>query len=52
MEERKEPYRVLLSDGVGEIIEKALVPMENNFKDEWKIGNEVVVSDCKRPTLR
>ncbi len=37
---------------VGEIIEKALMPLENDFKDEWKIGNEVVVSNSKRPTLR
>ena len=48
----KENIEFVPVEFVGEIIEKALVPMENNFKDEWKIGNEVVVSDCKRPTLR
>lgn len=48
----KENIEFVPVEFVGEIIEKALMPLESNFKDEWKIGNEVVVSDCKRPTLR
>ena len=48
----KENIEFVPVEFVGELIEKALMPLESNFKDEWKIGNEVVVSDCKRPTLR
>ena len=48
----KENIEFVPVEFVGEIIEKALLPLENNFKDEWKIGNEVVVSTGKRPTLR
>ncbi len=48
----KENIEFVPVEFVGEIIEKALMPLESNFKDEWKIGNEVVVSNSKRPTLR
>ena len=48
----KENIEFVPVEFVGEIIEKALMPLESNFKDEWKIGNEVVVSTGKRPTLR
>lgn len=37
---------------VDEIIEKALLPVENPPEKKWEIGNDVVVTASKRPTLR
>lgn len=48
----KENIEFVPVEYVGEIIDKALLPLENNSKEEWKIGNEVVVSHSVRPTLR
>ena len=48
----KENIEFVPVEYVGEIIDKALLPLENNSKEKWKIGNEVVVSHSVRPTLR
>lgn len=48
----KEKIEFVPVEYVGEIIDKALLPLETDLKEEWKIGNEVVVSNSVRPTLR
>lgn len=48
----KENIEFVPVEYVGEIIDKALLPLETVSKEEWKIGNEVVVSNSMRPTLR
>jgi ATP-dependent Lon protease len=48
----KENIEFVPVEYVGGIIDKALLPLETDLKEEWKIGNEVVVSNSVRPTLR
>ncbi len=47
----KENIEFVPVEFVDEIIEKALIPLENKT-EEWKIGEKVVVSQNNRPTLR